>query len=422
MQINYRSIVFTVMFLAVSLVTLANNNANSPYTRFGYGDIQDQTFSRSRGMGGVAYGLRSGVTINPANPASYSAIDSTTFLFEFGAGGLLSMFSAADANKTTFNGNLEYIALQMPVTKWMGISAGILPYSFVGYDYEFSDSALMPSVGSIDTVYNKYTQSYKGMGGVSQVYIGASFDLWDHIALGVNGYYMFGPIDHTRSLIYTQSSIGATSISKRSNLYISNFNLRFGLQYHETIGDNHDLTIGAVYEFKTALRGELTENTVGTDTVEVVSNKTFEMPSLYGFGLTYTYDDRLTFGLDATYTEFSKAKFYGETDTLQNTLKLAVGAEYMHNPRGQKYVDRMMWRLGMNYYNSYINLHNGQSHNFVVTCGLGLPLRKSKTMINFNLEYGNVAMHAASKLKEQYVKFGINVTLNETWFLKSKLR
>ena len=35
-------------------------------------------------MGGIAYGLRDGSHINPLNPASYTAIDSLTFLFDGG--------------------------------------------------------------------------------------------------------------------------------------------------------------------------------------------------------------------------------------------------------------------------------------------------------------------------------------------------
>lgn len=35
-------------------------------------------------MGGIAYGLRNGYQINASNPASYTAIDSLTFLFDAG--------------------------------------------------------------------------------------------------------------------------------------------------------------------------------------------------------------------------------------------------------------------------------------------------------------------------------------------------
>ncbi len=424
MRINFKILVSLIAaFLCLNINFLsANNNTNSPYTRFGYGEIQDQTFARSKGMGGLSYGLRSRKGINPANPASYSSIDSTSFIFEFGASGILSTFNTQDAQKTTFNGNLEYIAMQMPISRWMGLSLGMLPFSFIGYDYEFGDSLLLPSNMEQDTVYNKYTQSFKGSGGISQVYLGLSFDLWNHLALGVNGYYMFGSIDHYRSLIYEESSISSKSISKHSELYVNNFNLRFGLQYHESIGQKHDFTIGAVYEFQTPLKGDLTETTVGTDTVEVISTKAFDMPNIYGLGFSYTYDKRLMLGIDATYTEYSKAKYYGVPDTLSNTLKLAIGAEYMHNPKGKRYADRMMWRFGVNYNNSYIKLDDNTAHNFVVTCGVGFPVRRSKSLVNLSLEYGNVGIRPNSMLKEQYIRLGVNVTLNETWFLRSKIR
>ena len=59
-------------------------------------------------------------------------------------------------------------------------------------------------------------------------------------------------------------------------------------------------------------------------------------------------------------------------------------------------------------------------HDFSITCGIGLPLRTSKTMININFEYGNIG--TASLLKENYVKLGINFSLNEMWFVKAKIR
>jgi len=36
-------------------------------------------------MGGLGVGLRQGTYVNAVNPASYSAVDSMTFIFDFGA-------------------------------------------------------------------------------------------------------------------------------------------------------------------------------------------------------------------------------------------------------------------------------------------------------------------------------------------------
>ena len=406
-----------LLVLILSVVMIAQNSTNSPYTRYGYGQLEDDCFSRSQALGGTSIGLRTKNSINSANPASYSSIDSTSFIFEMGVSGLLSNFRSGNSQNTTFTCNLDYIALQSPITKWMGLSAGLIPFSYVGYNYNYTDSLLIP----FEDEYNVYDKTYYGTGGISQVYLGLSFDIADHLALGVNGYYMFGNINHFKAVSYSTSELSTTNTIMQSNLFIRSFNTRFGLQYHETIGDKHKFTIGAIYEFCSGMNGTFEQTTTGTDTIKINSSELFEMPSLYGGGFTYTYDDRLTFGADFTLQEYSKALYYGKRDTLANRMKIALGAEYIHNPRGRDYIDRMAWRLGANYRNSYATVNGIQASEFSITCGVGLPLRTSKTVINVNFEYGNIGGMAAT-LKENYIKFGLNFALNETWFIKAKVR
>ena len=403
--------------LIASVMMIAQNNTNSPYTRYGYGQLEDDCFSRSQAMGGTSIGMRTKNSINSNNPASYSSIDSTSFIFEMGVSGLLSNFRSGDAQNTTFTGNLDYIALQSPVTKWMGLSAGLIPYSYVGYNYNYTDSIKIP----MGEEYNVYDKTYYGSGGISQVYLGLSFDIADHLALGVNGYYMFGNINHYKAVSYNQSELTTTNTVMLNNLHINSFNTRFGLQYHETIGEKHKLNIGAIYEFRSGMNGKFEQTTTGTDTLVMNSNELFEMPSLYGGGIMYTYDDKLMIGVDFTYQEYSKALYYGKRDTLTNRMKISLGAEYTHDPRGRRYIDRMSWRLGAKYNNSYAMVNGKQAGDFSLTCGIGLPLRTSRTVININFEYGNIGGMMAT-LKENYFKFGLNFSLNETWFIKAKVR
>lgn len=406
-----------ILYLFLSVIAIAQNNTNSPYTRYGYGQLEDDCFSRSQAMGGTSIGLRTKNAINSTNPASYSSIDSTSFIFEMGVSGLLSNFRSGGAQNTSFTGNLDYIALQSPITKWMGLSAGLIPYSYVGYNYKYTDSIQIP----FEKAYNVYDKTYYGKGGISQVYLGLSVDIADHLALGVNGYYMFGDINHYKAVSYNQSELTTTNTVMLNNLYIRSFNARFGLQYHETIGEKHKFNIGAIYEFRSGMNGKFEQTTTGTDTLKMNSNELFEMPSLYGGGVMYTYDDRLMIGVDFTYQEYSKALYYGKRDTLANRMKLSLGAEYTHDPRGRRYVDRMSWRLGASCNTSYEKINGRQAGDFSITCGLGLPLRTSKTIINVNFEYGNAGGLMAT-LKENYFKFGLNFSLNETWFVKAKVR
>ena len=412
-----KKVTIILLGLISAVMMIAQNNTNSPYTRYGYGHLEDDCFSRSQAMGGTSIGLRTKNAINSTNPASYSSIDSTSFIFEMGVSGLLSNFRSEGAQNTSFTGNLDYIALQSPITKWMGLSAGLIPYSYVGYNYKYTDSIQIP----FEEKYNVYDKTYYGKGGISQVYLGLSVDIADHLALGVNGYYMFGNINHYKAVSYNQSELTTTNTVMLSNLYIRSFNARFGLQYHETIGEKHKFNIGAIYEFRSGMNGRFEQTTTGTDTLKMNSSELFEMPSLYGGGVTYTYDDRLIIGADFMYQEYSKALYYGKRDTLANRMKISLGAEYTHDPRGRKYVDRMSWRLGAKYNSSYATVNGRQAGDFSITCGLGLPLRTSKTIINVNFEYGNIGGMMAT-LKENYFKFGLNFSLNETWFVKAKVR
>lgn len=414
---NKKHIFLLTTLLIMPLIgMMSQNNTNSPYTRFGYGQLEENCFSRGQAMGGASIGMRNTRSINPTNPASYSSIDSTSFIFEMGVSGLLTNLSSGKSNKTTFNGNLDYIALQSPVTKWMGLSLGIIPYSYVGYNYNFTDSFQLPG----KEVYNTYIQSYNGSGGISQVYLGISFDIAKHFSLGANAYYMFGNINHYKSVLYTQSDLNTTLSLQKHALHVRSFNGRFGLQYHETIGKKHAFVIGAIYEFKSPMQGTFESTMIGVDTITTNSSNIFELPNVYGGGISYTYDNRFTIAADYTFHEFGKAKYYNTKDSLCNRSKISLGAEYIHDPYGRKYSDRILWRIGANYSNSYVKIGEKQMHDFNITCGIGLPLKTSKTLININLEYGNVG--TASLLKEQYVKLGINFSLNEIWFVKTKIR
>jgi hypothetical protein len=417
LKIRTNLVVALVLLLGSSAV-LAQNNVNSPYTRYGYGRLQDMGFSRSQSMGGAVYALRNRTSMNPANPASSSSIDSTSFLFEFGASGLVTSYNADGQKANTFTGNLEYLAFQLPITRWMGLSVGVLPYSFVGYNYGFTDSTSL-SVSQ--------TQKFVGSGGINQVYLGLAATIWKRFSLGVNVYYMFGSIENSRALTITASDVPTYTTIQTSRTQVRNVNLRYGFQYQETI-NRHSFCLGFVYDHKSKLYGDYTEETIGADTVSVNSSTLFDLPSLYGAGVSYTYDGKLTLAFDYTLQEFAKARYYGKTDSLCNRQKFSLGVEYIYRPNGTRYVDRMRWRLGASYANSYYKYYDSSlgkysnTRDIAITCGIGFPLRTTKTMVNINFEYGNIGLPSHAALQENYFKIGINLTLNEMWFFKQKIQ
>jgi hypothetical protein len=415
---NKKSFLFILVLVLFSQLAFNQNNTNSPYTRYGYGEINDNHNGEQRAMGGIALGVRSPLSINSVNPASYSAVDSMTFMFDFGASALRSQFKDNNGKSSSFTANLDYITMQFPFSKTVGFSAGIQPYSFSGYNfYTTEDLTFSNNSGTSDTV--EVTKSFTGSGGFSEVYAGLSVELFHHLALGANAYYMFGSLNNYRSISFNPST-GYTSTTQLNNIEANNFRFRYGLQYFTNLNKKQNITVGLIFEPKKNFKVNCTKINSGVLTDTTTYDMDFDLPMTLGGGIFYTYNNKLSVGLDYTLQNWSDARFYGKTDSLTNRNKIAIGAEYIPNSSGRKYSDHIRYRIGFNVNNAYYKIDNKtQGNNFGVTLGFGLPLPYSKTMVNTAFEYGKIGN--SGSLKENYFKFTFNVCVNENWFFKRKL-
>src|ERR1700740_918089 len=64
---------FLVLFLLILLTENGFSQDNSPYTRYGLGDIVPSSNINTRAMGGIAAGYNDFLAINFSNPASYGS-------------------------------------------------------------------------------------------------------------------------------------------------------------------------------------------------------------------------------------------------------------------------------------------------------------------------------------------------------------
>ena len=308
--------------------------------------------------------------------------------------------------------------MQFPITKWMGVSAGLLPYSFSGYNFSQTDSIPVTS-----TEYSQYTTAYSGSGGISQVYTGLAVELFNHVSLGANVYYMFGDSENARMISWSSSDYSARTSLENNVISISSFSFRYGMQFFHTFNEKHQLTLGLIYENKARMKGDFAihryEN-YPTPTDTIVFDNNFQQPTMLGVGINYTLDNNLSISADYQLQQWNNALFFGKTDSLNNRMKVSLGAEYIINPRGNKYGDRIRYRAGLNMHNPYYKTVGGsQPLNFGISFGVGLPLRTSNTMLNAAVEYGKVG--TSSLFREDYFKLTFNATFNENWFFKRKL-
>ena len=391
----------------------AQNATSSPSSRFGYGELNSNLPNAYRAMGGVGVGMRSNKAINPAQPASYTACDSLTFMFDIAGSFLYTNYGDANGATNRLNGNLEYMTIQFPLwRRYIAMSVGVNPYSAVGYKFALNDSLKQGD----EYVYH-HTKAYSGEGGFTQVYGGLSFNICDWVALGVNAYYMFGEITQSRSLNFRDAAID--SVSQMDYLRANSFRLRYGLQFFHTFG-KHTIVLGGVFENKQRFsKSEYTQiESTTSDTVDMMDSA-FEMPMMYGAGISYNYAGRLTLALDYQCQDWTKTLYFNQEDKLKVRNRWVFGAEYRHDPTSRDYAEQMYWRLGANYTTSY-SLETA-APEIGVSVGMGFPLRTIGTVINTTFEYGHRGGFSGAELAENYLRFVVNASIAEHWFFKRKL-
>ena len=133
---TYKKLISAIV-LALGCVAglMAQNGESSPYSMFGYGSLSDYSSSSQRSMGGVGYATNNGRQINVKNPASYAHCDSLTFLLDFGMDFTGIVTTENGVSGKSFGGGLDYVTMQFPLSKKVGGSLGLLPYSSVGYSF-----------------------------------------------------------------------------------------------------------------------------------------------------------------------------------------------------------------------------------------------------------------------------------------------
>lgn len=417
---KYRQALLALLFTLLSGATVAQNNTNSPYTRYGYGQLADQGSGNSKAMGGIAYGLRDKYQVNFANPAAYTAVDSLTFIFDGGISLQNTNFSNGTLKQNARNSSFDYITMQFRASKWAAISIGLLPYSNVGY-------SLSQSYVDSDNSAASYVTTYSGEGGLHQLYFGGGFKIFKNLSVGANISYLWGGITRTMEETFPLSSSNYP-FTIQTNVDVHSYKLDFGLQYTQPLGKKHSVTLGAVYSPGHNLNStayEMRQNGGSSDSGTTVTRTDIEadygIPTTVGVGLAYVYDDRLTVGVDGMLQNWDKVVYENE-NVFCKRARIGIGAEYIPNPMGRSYLAFVKYRIGAYYSKPYYKI-NGQraADEYGITAGFGLPIPRTRSMVSISAQYVKTKGTMAAFLDENTLRLCIGITFNERWFFKRKV-
>jgi hypothetical protein len=406
-----RVICFIIFFLSHFLINVVSQLSGSPYTLFGAGQIQDYGFGTNRGMGGTGIALKSEEYLNNLNPASYSGIDSLNFIFEFGLFNNITRYKSFNMSQTKINGNIRYLAIGMKVWHRWAVSAGIIPYSSVGYHINSRED--------IEGLSIPVSKIYSGSGGINQAYFGNALLVGRNLSLGVNMSYLFGNITQSEE-VEENDYFDGYIVNNR--YYMNNFHMDYGLQY--TFAVNHiDFSVGAIFgnEKKLNTRNEVIIE-IESDTIALEKeNCKFYIPARFGIGLAIAKTEKFKVGIDYEFNRWADYKFSNSLLTTRNSERFAAGMEYYpakgYKDRGLKL---LQYRAGLNFSKSYLVISRSPLNSTSLSLGLGIPLKNQLSHINLSFEAGEYGTLKNKLIRERYLIMHINLTLRDRWFERRK--
>ncbi len=444
-----------------AMSVLAQNATNSPYSQYGYGTLAEQGNGASVGMSGLSQGWREGNSVNFANPASYSGIDSLSFIFDAGISGIMTNFTEGSRRLNAYNSSFDYLVGAFRLFPRVGFAFGFMPYSNVGYSYS-SEETIGTSELTGDTKTTA-VDSYSGSGGIHQIFIGVGASVIKtrsiNFSLGVNAAYLWGNYD--KAVISSFSDVYINTLSEYYKAKFNSYKVDVALQWGQKITSRDRLTIGGTYSFGHDMKANpecliISNNsqTLVSDTTSFSAGKYMALPTTIAAGFVWNHANKWRVGVDWLYEMWSKVDYpmkrvlKDENDQeytvyemegghFKDRHRFIIGGEYCHNELSRRWVDRLRYRIGFSYATPYllleekdgegnavynidgeIKMRNGPKE-YGVSAGVGIPIingYNNRSVLNVSVSW--TRSDAPNMIKEDMFRLSIGLTFNERWFAK----
>ena len=425
-----------LLLTALPLFCIAQEN--SPYSRYGVGNILPSANIQNRAMGGISAGFSDRGTINTVNPATYSDLILTTLDVgvEYDRRTIKSLNPLGTYKSN--NGIISYLQFGFPLlygnkkaakkqTAW-AVSFGLKPISRI--NYKISSSTRISTDSS--------TSVYEGNGGINEAFIGTAIRI-KKFSIGINSGYLFGSKDYsTRLGIFNDSADYFYSTNYETTTRFGGVFLNAGIQYAIDIKGG-TLRLGAYgnlqqqYNATKDDKRETVTYDASTGSISKIDS-VFEnvgqkgevqLPSTIGAGFTIE-KVHVLFGADFETTNWDSYRFFGQKDLVKNSWLGKFGIQYFPSPNGStKYFENIRYRAGVSFGSDYIAADK-KLPVYTVTLGGTFPLKlrhsfydNQFSFMNLGFEYGNRGNNN-NTIKENIFRISVGFSLSDVWFRRQK--
>lgn len=405
---------------------------NSPYSRYGLGDVLPSQNIMSRGIGGVSAAYADVISVNFQNPASYAKLKRATFDFGLEVDSRTLRVLNPPRKFSSVSPTISYIQLGLPLskTKNWGMNIGLRPVTKINYSIQ----RLEKNPNTPDSI----NSLFEGSGGTYEVYTGTGFGIKD-FTFGFNIGYLFGTKDYsTKRYVGTDSLFYYPSLHRNSASFGGLF-ANAGFQYTIRVNKTDMLRLGGFGRLKSSYRAnreqmvqtfEENATTGQIDSIDVISRVSSSgkiiYPATYGVGLMFYKSDKWLFGADFTQTKWSDYRFFNEADMVQDSWTFHLGGQVLPDATaiGKSYWNRVTYRAGFNYGRNYVHINDQNQPMWGASIGFGFPMRPPSysnqySIINTSFEFGKRG-NTSNEIQESFFKVGVGLTLSDIWFIKRR--
>lgn len=408
-----KTIFFTLLLFSV--LVNAQENTSSPYSFFGVGLNKFNGTAENRAMGGMSIASDS-IHINLQNPAGYGKLGLTTYALggSHSTVNLESSNSSDKASSTTF----DYLAMAFPAGK-LGFGLGVIPYTSVGYELE--------------DITGESSSRFTGSGGLSKLFLAAGYEVTKELRVGVEGSYNFGNIKN-KNLLFQDGLQFGTRETNRSDL--SGFKVNFGAQYEKFLESGLQVT-GSVSFSPTAKIDAENERQLATlllnsNNDEIIADlrdlevedSELTLPSELkvggGIGQPRKWFAGIEYGKKSS-SDFTNRSFELNNVVYKDANSYKLGGYYIPNYNDiTSYFKRIVYRAGVRYEETGLNINNEDVNEFGISFGVGLPAGNFLTNVNLGVEYGQRGTTSNNLVQEQFVNVFLSLSLNDKWFVRRR--
>jgi hypothetical protein len=420
------TIVIFISLFSVAFTANAQKLVNSPYSRFNIGSLEPAGSFVSQSMGGIGTAMRDNNSLYFSNPASYSSLDTNSFIFDFGMDYSFNLLTDGASKFSSNDGNFSHLLMGFPVTKKWGIGLGIVPVSS-GY-YKISQSVLETDP-DYDASIGEYSSFHNGSGGFTSFFLGSGISLTKNFSVGVNMKVLLGQVKRINQFEFVDF-YNVFNNNSTENLHLSGISFDYGLQYTASLKNdyfiNAGISLSSACHYSTKYQQiSYTYTAYGSnDTISYISDdstKTF-IPGTLRIGLSLGKKNKFTAGIDYVSTKWSNSKIPGSTGYAADTRSFLFGLEFIPDKYSNySFLQRVEYRLGGHIGDNYLIINKEQIKEYGASLGLGIPLRRTLSKTNLFFDFTRRIGSTSNNLhRENYYTVGISLNLYDQWFLKRK--